>query len=78
MKKVDSPNCTECGVIEDVYHIIVECVRNCSVREQLYIDNSLQVTGGCNSILARPNSDKAKILYKIVNFGLSARFNSNR
>lgn len=28
MRKADSPNCEVCGQREDVYHLLVECVRN--------------------------------------------------
>lgn len=39
MRKVESPNCSECGVIEDVYHVLMECVRNEAFRRQIYCNN---------------------------------------
>ncbi|XP_045456964.1 venom protease-like [Melitaea cinxia] len=35
MKKVPSPLCTECGIIEDAVHIMVECVRNEDIRNDM-------------------------------------------
>lgn len=68
MKKVPSPNCTECGVLEDVQHILMECVRNESYRRSCF-SRSIDV-GFCNAILACPMSDQATILYKLAELGL--------
>lgn len=74
MRKLDSPNCSECDVVEDVYHILMECVRNQSVRFNLLIMCSvLKEVGGCNSVLASPLSKEAKSLYKLVRVGLKLR-----
>ncbi|CAK1590632.1 unnamed protein product [Parnassius mnemosyne] len=75
MGKVESPNCVECGQIEDVVHILVECVRIEAERVNFcnkYNVNRLDI-GFCNSILASPLSEEARILYKIVQVGLKRR-----
>lgn len=72
MRKVPSPNCTECDVEEDVYHILMECVRNESARRQI-VDEAFYEIGGCNYILAHPMSDSALLIYKLVRIGLSRR-----
>ncbi|XP_046974495.1 uncharacterized protein LOC124540818 [Vanessa cardui] len=74
MKKVPSPNCSECGTIEDVYHILLECVRNEAERKQ--IEAALPYCfdfASCNSILASPNSAEAKMLYNMVQKGCKRR-----
>jgi ribonuclease HI len=55
--KAVSPNCTDCGVVEDVYHILMECVRGEPLRAAFN-------TGLCNVVLADPESEQAKLLYK--------------
>jgi ribonuclease HI len=42
MKKVDSPNCTICNVVEDVFHIIMECTRTNDLRNKLNINMMLE------------------------------------
>ncbi|CAH2101781.1 unnamed protein product [Euphydryas editha] len=73
--KNNSPNCSECDVPEDVYHIIMECVRIEAERlaflEEYNFD--LHDVGKCNSILAFPLSGEAKSLYKLVKLALSRR-----
>ena len=67
MKKVSTPNCLECEVVEDAYHALMECVRNDSIRQQI-LDFKFWQIGGCNSVLAFPNSDTARSLYNLINF----------
>lgn len=65
MGKVTSPKCDECGVEDDVYHFLMECVRNASRRQQLvdkFNINRIDV-GVFQSILAEPWSEAAKLLY---------------
>lgn len=74
MKKVPSPLCTECGIIEDAVHIMVECVRNEDIRnDMLLISQNFKELGCCNSILAYPLSEPAKLLYKVVIIGMRRR-----
>lgn len=76
MGKVTTPNCSDCGVLEDVHHILVECVRNERLRVSL--DVNLLDVGWCNSILALPTSSEAKLLYKIAKMGIrNGTFPSN-
>lgn len=75
MGKSNSPNCLQCGVVEDTFHILMECVRNATERQLFfknYSYNNFDV-GVCNSILAIPDSESAKQLYKIVNLGISRK-----
>lgn len=71
MRKVDSPNCAVCGVVEDVHHILAECGRLGVQRRQAFI-NSFNV-GFYNSVLASPLSDEARTLYHITNIGIRLR-----
>ncbi|KAG6439246.1 hypothetical protein O3G_MSEX000613 [Manduca sexta] len=71
MGKVLSPLCSECDKIEDVYHIIMECLRNEEMRIQYW--DLLEGVGGCNSILAFPLSCNAKMLLKLVKMALRRR-----
>lgn len=73
MKKVTSPNCSVCDKIEDVYHILVECVRNESTRNNILSSTSISDMGRCNSILAFPHSPEAVAFYKLVKMGLESR-----
>jgi hypothetical protein len=43
MGKVSSPNYDECDVPEEVYHVIMECVRNEAVRRRLAFNTSYDV-----------------------------------
>ncbi|CAH2102213.1 unnamed protein product [Euphydryas editha] len=74
MKKVASPLCSECRMVEDVYHIMLECVRNEDIRSQIVrkIEDFMN-TGTCNRILAYPLSEEAKEVYKMVGIALSPR-----
>lgn len=65
MKKVPSPNCNVCECIEDVQHILMECVRNADDRRIMF--GSMFDVGRCNSILASPMSDEAKKMYFLAN-----------
>lgn len=65
MGKVASPNCPNCNMIEDVYHVIMECVRNEAERAALSLRLSFDVGLG-NSILAFPLSEEAKKMFKMV------------
>ncbi|KAL0849736.1 hypothetical protein ABMA28_011694 [Loxostege sticticalis] len=68
MKVVDSPNCTTCGIREDTYHALVECVRIEAERRQLEFmaKVNLRDIGSCNAILANPTSELAVKLYVII------------
>lgn len=68
MRKTDSPNCVDCGVCEDVYHLLLECVRFQSGRTWLanaFKLNRLDV-GTFNVILSSPNSKVAKCLFELM------------
>lgn len=71
MKKVPSPNCIECGVVEDAQHILMECVRNDTYRKLWFYRDCILDVGYCNSILAFPMSDQAIKLYRLVDLALS-------
>ncbi|CAH0703369.1 unnamed protein product [Spodoptera exigua] len=75
MGKVSSPNCTECNKIEDVLHIMMECVRNETERCMINIEHSINIRdlGICNIILAFPTSKAARLVYKLVNVGIKRR-----
>lgn len=63
------PNCAECDTMEDVHHLLVECVRTRAGREALkhmFRINFLDV-GVIHSILSQLLSKAAIFLYKIVN-----------
>lgn len=72
---VTSPNCTECDKVEDVTHIIVECVRNEAERNMIQDQFNINIyeLGACNMILAFPASKTARIIYKLVNLGIKRR-----
>lgn len=75
MGKVTSPNCTECNVIEGVYHIVAECVRNEAERRAFVIkfSHELFFVGSWNAVLTFPLAGKAKDLIKIVKLGINRR-----
>ncbi|CAH2234289.1 jg15016 [Pararge aegeria aegeria] len=77
MGKVPSPNCSECDVVEDVYHIIAECAQCEAERLDLVLRHNFNVIniGLWNSILAFPASEKARMLYKLVLLALKRREN---
>ncbi|KAJ8737184.1 hypothetical protein PYW07_000455 [Mythimna separata] len=66
MKKVLSPNCDDCGVVDDVFHILMECVRNENKRINVFGHCKTYDIGICNVILAFPMSDKAKQLFELI------------
>ena len=62
--KSTSPNCDFCGVIENIYHILIECDRN--IRERQYsFGVGFEVEAG-NSILADPLSEDATMLCRLL------------
>ncbi|CAH2101041.1 unnamed protein product [Euphydryas editha] len=74
MKKVASPLCSECRMVEDVYHIMLECVRNNDIRSQIVRKiEDLMNTGTFNRILAYPLAEEVKEVYKMVGIALSRR-----
>lgn len=73
MRKSESPNCEECGRVEDVYHLLYECVRTESQRQEIYNNAMFYGVGGCNSVLAYPLSDEARLLYRLARFGMKSR-----
>lgn len=79
MKKVESPNCEVCGKIEDVQHLLTECVRNASERRVLLsslgLDCSDVNVGVFFSIIAEPTSINAQLVYKFVKKCLELRRN---
>ncbi|CAK1594967.1 unnamed protein product [Parnassius mnemosyne] len=62
MKKADSPNCDICHIIEDVQHMLAECVKYQRERENLVQKFSINLceTGWFLNILAEPHSAVAK------------------
>lgn len=68
MKKVASPNCETCGTVEDIQHLLLECVRNQAERDILLRTLKLKSinVGLFNSILAEPWSNEAKLVYTFV------------
>lgn len=64
MGKSTSPNCSVCGVVEDIYHVLMECDRNVHERQCLF-SIGFEV-GACNSILASPRSEEAKMLCRLL------------
>ncbi|XP_061706714.1 uncharacterized protein LOC133517414 [Cydia pomonella] len=68
MKKEPSPNCEACNKIEDVQHVLTECVRNEGERLALFCLLSLNRLdmGGFQCILAEPSSVEAKQIYLFV------------
>ncbi|KAG6438736.1 hypothetical protein O3G_MSEX000179 [Manduca sexta] len=72
MRKINSPNCSVCGVVEDVYHILFECSLTETQRCQAFGDKNYNL-GFYNSILAIPLSKEARMLYKLIITGLRLR-----
>lgn len=68
MRKTTSPNCEQCGVVEDLHHLLVECVRYESVRNKLISALNLNKTdvGIFHKILSRPNGVDAKVLFEFM------------
>lgn len=68
MGKVTSPNCEICDKPEDVYHVLMECVRNQAERRQVFADlrvNEFSV-GVVQDILSCPTSREARMIYGLV------------
>lgn len=72
MRKANSPNCTNCGVIEDAYHILSECGRLDHQRRSVFGEPNYNI-GFYNGILALPLSNEAKMLFKMIMLGLRLR-----
>lgn len=68
MKKLNSPNCEECGTPEDVIHLLTECARFQAAREDLLrvLEINLYDVGMFHYILSTPNSGAAYSLIKFV------------
>lgn len=68
MRRVDSPNCASCGVPEDVYHLLVECVRSESMRTCLITEFDINPydVGIFQGILAVPTGVAARALYAMI------------
>lgn len=68
MGKVPSPNCDLCKCIEDVQHLLMECVRSERQRESLTkkLKLNLYDIGIVQSILCRPASDACMELCNLV------------
>ncbi|XP_013183181.2 probable RNA-directed DNA polymerase from transposon BS [Amyelois transitella] len=60
----DTPDCPECNKVDDVQHVLMECVRNEALRRELRLSGGNAV-GRCNSLLADPLSECAKCLVKL-------------
>lgn len=68
MRKTNSPNCVECGVVEDLQHLLMDCVRYESDRNDVFGAlrlNQLDV-GTFHRILSQPNDDDAKSLFRFM------------
>lgn len=64
MRKTPSPSCPDCNMIDDAYHIVMECVRNKAKRDRFGL--KLEQLGECNIILAEPLSVAARMMYQLV------------
>ncbi|KPJ14398.1 hypothetical protein RR48_13469 [Papilio machaon] len=69
MKKVESPNCRDCGVVEDIQHVVLECARNERLRLN-YFKVFEYNAGQINTILAYPSSDEATMMFKLTDICL--------
>lgn len=63
MRLAVSPNCPECNKVEDVHHVLTECVRNEALRSDMSWHNSNNM-GSCNIFLASPLSDDVQFIFK--------------
>ncbi|CAH2091282.1 unnamed protein product [Euphydryas editha] len=68
MKKVDSPNCEVCDRVEDVQHVLMECVRYKWNRRDLVsrLGLNLMEVGLFHQILSEPTSHFAKTTLEFV------------
>src|SRR5262249_11519429 len=64
MRKTDSPNCDNCGMPEDIYHFLMECVRSEPFRTSFLsrFNISRNNIGIFQSVLAEPESEAARAL----------------
>lgn len=69
IKVSDSSNCNECGMVEDVHHLLLECVKGADERKELIDRFQINITDLCwyISILSSPASDAAMHLFRIFN-----------
>lgn len=65
---VESPKCVDCDMVEDVQHVLIECVRNEVIRQNLRVVDGNVGIGLCNSLLASPSSEEARRLIKLYLF----------
>ena len=65
MKKSLTPNCSICGTVEDVHHILVECARSEVLRNTFVKKNNLNFrnVGEFHTILANPATIDANFLF---------------
>lgn len=68
MGKAPSPNCDTCGVIDDTYHLLMECVQFHAERKELFekFDVDILQVGIMNSLLSKPNSEEACLLFNLL------------
>lgn len=68
MKKRSLSNCDVCGNIEDVTHLLSECSRFQSAREDLFKKLNINICdiGMFHNILSAPNSEAVYNLFKFV------------
>ncbi|KAL0881953.1 hypothetical protein ABMA27_001708 [Loxostege sticticalis] len=79
MKKTDSPNCVVCNQIEDVQHILMECVQYRQNRLDLVARLGLNVLniGLFHQILSEPTSQSAEDLLEFVINSIKLRASNN-
>lgn len=67
IKKETSPNCQTCGTVEDVHHLLMECVRNKTQRDALMLKLKLNHydMGVFVHVLSDPASEAALLLYEM-------------
>ncbi|XP_052749059.1 uncharacterized protein LOC128200254 [Galleria mellonella] len=65
-----SPNCMYCDKVEDLLHLLVECGRNCNLKQRILGDMPLY-NGNVNVILSQPGSRNARRLYLWVKVSLT-------
>ncbi|RVE49912.1 hypothetical protein evm_005380 [Chilo suppressalis] len=64
MKKIESPNCEVCCVVEDLQHLLMDCVRYQNERQEFIKKCKLNMSdiGVFHSVLAQPVSEEARML----------------
>lgn len=72
MKKSLSPNCEACQKPEDLYHILLECAKNASERQQLFrlLDINILDLGVFQHILSKPTTEECKLVCKFILYSL--------